>query len=211
MLHIQNFRKFYGCHLALDIDDFTFEPGIYWVKGQNGSGKSTLLKAIAGILYFEGDIILNNHISLKNHPIAYRSQVNFAEAEPIFPGFLTGKELIRLFASAKDAPEGQETYFIQNMKMDTYLNQPIREYSSGMVKKLSLVLAFIGKPKIILLDEPLITLDQESLQVLNNWIAENHRENGTSFLLTSHQPLEPAEFFPVKEILVHLQSIKFDN
>src|SRR3954464_11437178 len=106
MLHFQKFEKRYGNFPALKIDELTIKPGIYWIKGVNGSGKSTLLRSIAGILAFDGDVVLNENISIKKHPVAFRKLVNFAEAEPLFPEFLTGMEMISLFAAAKEAPQG---------------------------------------------------------------------------------------------------------
>ncbi|MBC7923448.1 MAG: ABC transporter ATP-binding protein [Ferruginibacter sp.] len=211
MLHFVDFRKSYGSYVALNIDDLVIDPGIYWVKGINGSGKSTLLKTIAGLLFFEGDILLNNRLSLKTHAVSYRRLVNFAEAEPVFPEFLTGQEMIRLFASAKDAPAGQEAYFIESMKMQSYVHHPVGTYSSGMLKKLSLVLAFMGNPVLILLDEPLITLDTESLKILYTWIAEKSQREGTSFLLSSHQALAYDALPTAKEVLVEQQTLKFSN
>lgn len=209
MLHFVKFRKTYGSYLALAIEDLTLAPGIYWVKGVNGSGKSTLLKAAASILPFAGDIALPNQISLKKHRVAYRRSVNFAEAEPVFPEFLTGREIVRVFAAAKGGPAGQEQYLIESMAMQPYIHQPIRAYSSGMIKKLSLALAFLGQPQIILLDEPLITLDTASLAVLYTWIAEAH-QRGISFLISSHQDL--AEDLPAaREILVHRQTVELRN
>lgn len=193
----------------MKVDDLAIGQGIYWIKGVNGSGKSTLLKSIAGILSFEGDILLDNNISIKKQPVAYRKLVNFAEAEPVFPEFLTGKELIALFAQAKDAPGGQEQHYIETMQMQSYVGQPVGTYSSGMLKKLSLVLAFMGNPKLILLDEPLITIDTASLKILNTWIAERYNTEGTSFLLSSHQTLEHAELPVAHELLVEDQTLKF--
>lgn len=209
MLHFVKFQKSYGSFSVLKIDDLVIKPGIYWIKGVNGSGKSTLLKTIAGILSFDGDILLNNAISIKKQAVPYRKVINFAEAEPIFPEFLTGKELISVFASAKDAPENQEQYFIESMKMQAYIDRPIGTYSSGMLKKLSLVLAFIGNPKLILLDEPLITIDAESLKILYKWITEKHQQEGTSFLLSSHQELNRDTLFSARELLVEMQTVKF--
>lgn len=211
MLQLVKFRKQYGNYLALQIEDFIIKPGIYLVKGVNGSGKSTLLKAIAGILYFEGNILLDNRISLIKQTVAYRRLVNFAEAEPVFPEFLTGKELIRVFASAKGGPAKQEDCFIQTMNMESYIHQPISAYSTGMLKKLSLVLAFMGNPRIILLDEPFITLDSESLKILYQWIAEKQQQNGISFLLSSHQALESEALSTAKEILVQSKTVKFNS
>jgi ABC-2 type transport system ATP-binding protein len=206
MLHLKSFQKSYGATTILKIDDLLIQPGIFWIKGANGSGKSTLLKAIAGIISFDGDILLNQNVSVKKQPIAYRKLVNFAEAEPIFPEFLTGMEMIKLFASAKDAPKGQHEFFLDGMKMNAYVNEPLGTYSSGMLKKLSIVLAFMGNPEIILLDEPLITIDAESLKILYEWIEEKYQRNQVSFFLSSHQPLEVKELS--SELLVELQTVK---
>ena len=210
MLQFVKFQKSYGPFTVLKIDDLSVNPGIFWIKGINGSGKSTLLKTIAGIIDFDGDIVLDQHISLKKKPIAYRKLVNFAEAEPVFPEFLTGKEMIKLFTTAKDAPAGQEEYFIESMSMNAYLNEPVGTYSSGMLKKLSIVLAFMGNPKLILLDEPLITIDSESLKILYTWIEEKHRRENVSFFLSSHQPLEIDEVTTANELLVEMQTVKFN-
>lgn len=209
MLQFQNFTKSYGNYPALKIENLQLQAGIYWIKGVNGSGKSTLLKSIAGILAFDGDILIDNTISIKKQPVAYRKLVNFAEAEPVFPDFLTGSEMIALFADAKDAPTGQEEHYIKSMGMQSFIERPVGTYSSGMMKKLSLLLAFLGKPKLILLDEPLITIDMASLAVLNTWIRERREQEGTSFLLSSHQVLEDGSLPVSGELLVEDQTLKF--
>ncbi len=209
MLQIENFLKSYHRQTVLQIDRLEVRPGIYWVKGANGSGKSTFLKAVAGMIHFQGNIILNSGIDIKKQPVAYRKQVNFAEAEPIFPEFLTGWEMIRLFADAKNAQKNQEEYFIESMNMQNYLGDSVGSYSSGMLKKLSLVLAFLGRPTLILLDEPLITIDADSLKVLYNWISEANDSHQTSFLLSSHQNLENTLLSNVQEMLVEQQTLKF--
>lgn len=211
MLRFIKYQKSYGSISVLGVDDLEITSGIYWIKGANGSGKSTLLKTIAGIIDFDGDILLDGQVSLKKHPVLYRSVVNFAEAEPVFPEFLTGTEMIRLFTSAKNAPAGQEEYFVKSMKMQQYINEPIGTYSSGMLKKLSIVLAFIGNPQLILLDEPLITIDTESLKILYQWIEDKHRKENVSFLLSSHQPLEIEGLTDVNVLVVEKQTVRFNT
>ncbi|ALL07976.1 ABC transporter [Pedobacter sp. PACM 27299] len=209
MLHFEKFKKFYQGRQIISVPNLTLSPGIYWLKGSNGSGKSTLLKAVAGLLSFEGEIILDPQIALKKQSIAYRRLVNFAEAEPIFPAFLTGKEMIQLFSTAKGGVFGQTEYYLESMQMQHYMDQQIGTYSSGMLKKLSLVLAFIGKPALILLDEPLITMDAESLAVLYRWILEKNQQEATSFLLASHQELEHPELSKASVLQVMEGLIKF--
>ena len=209
MLQFQNFTKSYGSYPALKIENLQLKHGIYWIKGVNGSGKSTLLKSIAGILAFHGDILLDESISIKKQPVAYRKLVNFAEAEPVFPDFLTGSEMIALFIAAKSAPARQEEQYIKSMAMQSFIDRPVGTYSSGMMKKLSLLLAFLGKPKLILLDEPLITIDTASLATLNSWIRERYEQEGTGFLLSSHQILEDGSLPVSGELLVEDQALKF--
>ncbi|WP_316845395.1 ATP-binding cassette domain-containing protein [Pedobacter psychrodurus] len=199
MLHFSQFEKSYFGYLVLKIDNIKIPEGIFWIKGSNGIGKSTLLKSIAGILSFQGDIAIGK-VYLKSHGVAYRKLVNFAEAEPLFPEFLTGSEMIDLFAKAKGAVRGQEEDLITGMGMKPYIHNPLGSYSSGMLKKLSLVLAFLGQPKLILLDEPLNTIDVESLEVLYRWINAKYQNEKVSFLLSSHQPLDEVKLPGLKQI-----------
>jgi ABC-2 type transport system ATP-binding protein len=134
MLQFKNFKKLYGGFPALRIDELAIDPGIYWIKGVNGSGKSTLLKSIAGILSFDGDILLDDDISIKKQPVAYRQLVNFAEAEPVFPEFLTGKEMIALFMQAKGAPAGQEQHYLDTMQMQPTLGSRWGHTPAGCLK-----------------------------------------------------------------------------
>lgn len=208
-LSFTNYRKAFGAFEVLNINDLTLESGIYWVKGENGSGKSTLFKSIAGIIDFEGNIVLNQSLNLQKQTVEFRKMVNFAEAEPLFPEFLTGKDLINLFVEAKNAPDFQSEICLSDMKMQTYINEPVGAYSSGMLKKLSIVLAFLGKPQLILLDEPLITLDTDSLKILYKWIEKKFVEDGVSFLISSHQPLSFDSGIATKTLLVENRTLNF--
>jgi ABC-2 type transport system ATP-binding protein len=201
MLRFDRFQKSYGNHPVLGIEELTISSGIYWLKGINGSGKSTLLKSIGGFLFFNGEITVDD-TNLKKQGVSYRQKVNFADAEPIYPEFLTGWEMIKLFKQAKGGPINQEQHFIEKMNMQGYLTNPLGTYSSGMLKKLSIVLAFLGNPKLILLDEPLITIDTESLKVLYEWIITKHIEEDITFILSSHQPLDTSILSGVHEMSI---------
>ncbi|MBC6110798.1 ATP-binding cassette domain-containing protein [Pedobacter fastidiosus] len=189
MLRFHNFIKSYNSRKIVEIGELELSNGIYWLKGINGSGKSTLLKSICGFLHFDGEIFLNE-VNLKRDGVDYRKKINFADAEPIYPEFLTGNEMIKLFLKAKSGSITKAEYYINSMDMGNYLNNPLGTYSSGMLKKLSLVLAFLGNPTLICLDEPLITIDIDSLSVLYQWIKDKHEKENTGFILSSHQPFD---------------------
>ena len=187
MLLITNFIKKYPGSSApvLSISKCILKEGIYWIKGENGSGKTSLMKSVAGIISFEGDIAVND-LHIHKNRMDYTRMVNYAEAEPIYPPFLNGKELIDFYKATKAG--GFPDVLIKGLGVEHFMHQKIVTYSSGMLKKLSLVLGFIGSPKLILLDEPLIALDVAAVEVLQSAILR-YREKGVSFLITSHQSL----------------------
>ncbi len=209
MLEIANIKKEYSGQLILSIPHLKFTDGIYWIKGGNGSGKTTLLKIMAGLLPFEGTILLNTSTDIKKNPIDYRKYVNYAEAEPLFPSFLTGYDLIHLFEKTKSASSVDVKNLVDVFNIQSFLSNPIGTYSSGMVKKLSLVLAFIGEPKLILLDEPLVTLEDHSIPILLKLINSYQSEKKVSFLITSHQLLEHDALKTIQGVLVKDKTVCF--
>lgn len=206
MLAIKNLSKNYGSHVVLQIPELIIPDGTFWIEGGNGSGKTTLLKIIAGISPFEGNVSFNG-IDLKRSPVAYRKEISYAEAEPQFPPTLTGLELVQFFQKTRQANQSQVESLINDFDISDFISQPVGGYSSGMIKKLSVLLAFIGSPKLILLDEPLITLDVNFLPLLLSLI-KTRQFGGTSFLITSHQAFEENMLAFDGKLVVREQSIK---
>lgn len=184
MLEIHQIKKSYSTGFELLIKSLRLENGIHLVKGENGSGKSTLLKAIAGIHPFEGDITLNG-ISLKKNPIPYRRQVSYSEAEVSFPDFLNLEELIGFVKETRKVDPAQISYLKKVMEVEDYSKNPLSSYSSGMLKKAGLILAFLGNPQLIILDEPFTTIDLLTQDRLQKLVLEGVA-SGQSFLITSH-------------------------
>ena len=192
MLKLSQFKKSYGGKSVLDIPSFVFSAGIHWLQGKNGSGKSTLFRCIAGISPFEGEIRLQSW-DAKKDPAQYRLHVNYSEAEPLFPGFLSGREMLEFAAEAKCAEGEQLEKLCDAFSLKLFYENPASTYSSGMAKKVSLVMAFLGRPELIVLDEPFITLDQDSVSVLSELIS-TCRNQGISFLISSHPDFQNAGF-----------------
>lgn len=206
MLELRNIKKHYNKNLVLDIPFLQLENGIYWVKGANGSGKTTLLKMIAGLLPFQGDIVFKD-ISLKNESLTYRQNISWAEAEPLFPSFMTGKDLLSLYQNIRKVTRKEVHSLLELFNMTEYINSAIGTYSAGMTKKLSLVMAFLGNPPLILLDEPFITLDADAYNLACAFIAEKNKNSGTAFLMSSHQDLNLELSLSGREITVSNKSI----
>ena len=192
MLTIENFSKRYNNILILEIKHLIFGNGVYWIKGENGSGKTTLFKSIAGILPFDGEILFEDGTSLRKNPIDYRKRISYSEAEPLYPGFLTAKDIIRFTAKVKGVSSAQQEQHTRTFGVEEFYEKPCEAYSSGMMKKLALTLAFLGEPKLIILDEPLITLDENARRVLFALVKESVGK-GTTFLLSSHQSMDSTD------------------
>ena len=190
MLYFEKVQKHYGSFAALDIPSLGLDKGLWWLQGENGSGKTTFMKMIAGLHPFKGDILLEGYNINKGRQ-QFIKQISYSEAEPLYPLFLTAKDLITLYCKTKcGSMVDAEEHLRQLHVFDAY-TQKLGTYSSGMIKKLSLALAFIGSPKVILLDEPLITIDAAAIETICT-IIRGRLEEGVSFIITSHQSI-PAQ------------------
>lgn len=198
MLSLTGFEKKYPSGFEVVIPQLELPQGIHLILGANGSGKSTLLKALAGIHPAKGEILLNE-ISLRDQPIEYRQKIGFSPAEPTFPEFLNLDDLLAFVAKAKSGTKDEINELKSLFGADAFSAFPIGGYSSGMLKKAALLLAFMGSPELLILDEPFTTIDSETQEHLTRLIIQK-AYTGTSFLITSHQS-GPLDLLPVQTVL----------
>lgn len=206
MLKLTEIRKDFSGVKILDIPSFGLQTGIYWLQGFNGSGKTTLMRMIAGICPFQGEIELND-ISLHSYPLQYRKLVSWAAAEPLYPAHITGKEMIVFYKDVRKDENSHIDFLIEYFGVKDYIKNPMGTYSSGMNKRLSLLLAFIGKAPLILLDEPLATLDSGAAQFLPGLIKKYNKEYGVSFIFSSHQSIDAGLLQPDRKFLIEANTI----
>ncbi|MDB5242525.1 MAG: transporter [Spirosoma sp.] len=187
MLTVSNLTKAYDGRTVLTVPELDLPPGIHYFRGGNGSGKTTFFRTVAGLLPFSGHITLDGQYEINRNPVAYRMRVNYAEAEPLYPNFLTARDLSGFVGRAKQAPAGQVEALAETLGVTSFWTQPTGQFSSGMLKKLSLLLALLGKPRLVLLDEPLTTLDVQTAARLFDLVWQLRNTQDVSFWLTSHQ------------------------
>lgn len=207
MLSLSGFEKKYPSGFEVVIPQLDLPQGIHLILGGNGSGKSTLLKALAGIHPANGKVELNG-VSLFDQPLEYRRKIGFAPAEPTFPEFLNLHDLIAFVAKAKQASTEEILELKAVFDVEDFLSYPIGGYSSGMLKKSALLLAFLGNPELVILDEPFTTIDAHTQDQLVKLI-KTKAKKGTSFLITSHQR-GTVELLSVSSIL-HIKSGKIQT
>ncbi|UBM59625.1 ATP-binding cassette domain-containing protein [Marinilongibacter aquaticus] len=190
MIQILDFEKSYQNELVLKVPQLQIPEGVSWFQGVNGSGKSTFFKAISGILPFRGEVLLHDGISLKRQAVAYRKRVNYCPAEPLYPDFIRGRDVFDFHRKVyKDKAEWLQP-LIDALQVGDFIDKTIRTYSSGMAKKLGLILACIGQPEVLILDEPLTTIDTDSQEILLRFLAQ---WEGT-VLISSHHHIRSTIF-----------------
>ena len=188
MIIFSDFQKSYGTHKVLSIPDLTIPDGVHWIQGVNGSGKSTLLKSIAGIIPCDGSISINT-FDVKRDPIQARRQVAYSEAEPLYPEFLSARDIIDFVATTMGINDEEVSEIGNHFDLVSFQDQAIGGYSTGMLKKLSLTLAFVGSTSWILLDEPFAFIDSETEEKLIALI-KSKCNSGINFIITSHHELD---------------------
>lgn len=174
-LTIKNLTKTYGEKVVLKDIDFTFEEGkIYGLIGRNGAGKTTFFNCLnEDVEIDKGEVILSNEYG-KNKLTT--EDIGYVISTPTVPEFLTGKEFLTFFLEInKDKIKEEksiEEYFdlVKINKEDQ--DKLLKEYSHGMKNKMQMLINFIANPKVLLLDEPLTSLDvvvqEEMKQLLKN-------------------------------------------
>lgn len=161
-LKLKGIRKSFDNKEVLKGLDFTFEQGkIYALLGRNGAGKTTLFNILAEELKKEeGEVLLSKDDGIK----ALKStDISYVYSDPILPEFLTGYEFIKFFIDINKEKVDEsikiEQYF-DIIKIDeNNRHKLIKSYSHGMKNKIQMLMFIISKPDVILLDEPLTSLD----------------------------------------------------
>ncbi|MGI6608120.1 MAG: ATP-binding cassette domain-containing protein [Erysipelotrichaceae bacterium] len=157
-LKVENLSKSFGDLNVLNDLNYTFEKGkIYAILGKNGSGKTTLFNCISGEINFEkGKIYLEDEVI---NP----QDVGFVYTDPMLPEFLTGFEFLTFFADIHQDKglnrEDVNSYFDRIDFKEDDRHRLIKDYSSGMKNKLQMLCIILTNPKVLLLDEPLTSLD----------------------------------------------------
>jgi ABC-2 type transport system ATP-binding protein len=183
---IEAVTKRYGDILAVDAVSLSLSRGeVYSLVGANGAGKSTLIRMLVGISEPDAGRVLVCDEDLANRSVAARRHLGYLPEELILYDRLTGREYLELVAGLKDADSSSIAEEAEFFELTRFQQKLVGGYSLGMRKKLGLAAAMLGKPDVIVLDEPLNGLDVEMMRKLRHRI-EAERNSGRALLVASH-------------------------
>uniref|UniRef100_A0A832I960 ABC transporter ATP-binding protein n=1 Tax=Pseudothermotoga hypogea TaxID=57487 RepID=A0A832I960_9THEM len=167
------------------IDDVTFdvEASCVAVVGGNAAGKSTLLKLIATVLKpDEGRVILNG-IDVVKHAHLIRKDLSYLPEEPALMDTLTARDNLVLFSKIKKADYSEE--LLRSLRFEPNGKKLVKNLSKGSRRKLSLCIALLGEPKILVLDEPTSGLDEEAKQAFWSHLS-TLKEKNVAMIIATH-------------------------
>lgn len=156
--------------------------------GPNGSGKSTLLYCVAGLLRPESGRIELCGVSLAEDAPAAKQWLGFACAPDRLPDLLTGRQCLEVYAAAKGLHriDSGVLALADAFSFTTVLDQFVDAYSLGMRQKLAVLLALLGGPRLIVLDEAFNGLDPASGRVLKRHLRQLVATGNASVVLATH-------------------------
>jgi ABC-2 type transport system ATP-binding protein len=198
-IRVEGLTKRFGSVMALDGIDFEVRAGtVFGLLGPNGAGKTTAVRVLTTILLPDGGRaeVLGHDVVREAEAVRYRIGLagQFAAVDPN----LTGRENLRLVGRLAQLPRrsigARADELLGRFELSDAADRPVRTYSGGMRRRLDVAAALVGRPPVLLLDEPTTGLDLHSRNALWEMIRELVAE-GTTVLLTT-QYLEEAPAWP---------------
>ena len=186
----------FGDVVALDGLDLEVKAGsVFGLLGPNGAGKTTLVRILATLLQpTAGRAFVLGH-DVVAEPLAVRRRIGLAGQFAAVDAELTGRENVEMIARLYRLPDAEArrrtSEVLERFELVEAADRRASTYSGGMRRRLDLAAGLIGRPPVVLLDEPTTGLDPRSRQELWRIVDELHRE-GTTVLLTT-QYLEEAD------------------
>lgn len=212
LIEIEKLSKSFGEQKVLDKIDFNLESGeIVGLIGPSGSGKSTLIKTMLGMEKADdGEALVLDYKMPKREIL---SNIGYMAQSDALYEMLTGYENLEFFGkmkgvSAKELKKEIE-YIAEIVDLTDDLKKLVSKYSGGMKRRLSLAIALIGSPELLILDEPTVGIDPSLRK--NIWKELfKQRDNGVGILVTTHV-MDEAELTDKVGLLLNGDIIDFDT
>ena len=204
ILELQNLKKYYATHKAVDDISFSIPEGsIFGLLGPNGAGKTTLLRMITGIFYPDsGEILFEGK---KFNPVEDIPKIGYMpEERGLYKKMKIGEQALYLAMlkgmSKRDAMKKIKEWFVK-FEMESWWNKKVNDLSKGMGQKLQFVTTVLHDPKLLILDEPFSGLDPVNSNLIKDEIFKL-AQKGTTIIFSTHR-MEQVEEICNKIVLVN--------
>ena len=189
MVEIKNLTKVYDGHKAVDDLSITVEDGqVYGFLGPNGAGKSTTMNIMTGCLAATSGTVTINGFDILRQPKEAKACIGYLpELPPVYPD-MTPREYLAFVCGLKgikgDEVKSEIDRVAAMTKIEDHLDRLIRHLSKGYRQRVGIAQAILGKPKLIILDEPTVGLDPKQIIEIRELIRELAGQH--TVILSSH-------------------------
>ena len=197
MIKLINLTKIYKGIKAVDDLNIEVERGkVFGFLGPNGAGKTTTIKMMAGVLKpTYGSIIINGK-DIAKYPSEVKLSTGFIPDRPFLYEKLTGLEFLKFIAGLYRTDRYPSNHYnimelLEIFELDHWCDEMIESYSHGMKQRLVMCSALLHKPKVLIVDEPMVGLDPKGARLVKDVFREQGA-NGTTVFMSTHS-LEVAE------------------
>jgi ABC-2 type transport system ATP-binding protein len=196
MIKLTNLTKRYGGFTAVNAINLEVPKGeLFGFLGPNGAGKTTTLRMISGILRPTSGSVQIGGIDLVANPVAAKSKLGFIPDRPFIYEKLTGAEFLRFVAGLYNQEGAQIEHRARELlalfDLEQWADEMVESYSHGMRQKLIISSAFVHRPEVIVVDEPMVGLDPKAARILKDLFRE-YTHRGHTIMMSTHT-LEVAE------------------
>ena len=188
MFEVDGINKSYFGHQVLSPISFCLPAGCcIGVTGENGSGKSTLLRILAQIEEPDGGDIRYQGKSVLSDRTFLRSKLGYVPQNSDLMEELTVRSQLKLWQSACGLRGPLPEDILELLDIEPMMKKQIRHLSGGMKRRVSIAMALLNRPEILIMDEATAGLDQEYTQRLLAWLEEYLANNGRVIWCSHHR------------------------
>lgn len=183
----KNVSKSFNRMPVVKAADFTIEKGeICGFIGRNGSGKTVIFRLMTGLLLPDSGTVLVNDENYSGRGSFFPSLGVMIETPGFIPHYSGLKNLKILNSmSHNPVPKNEIKALMTRLGLDPKNPRPVRTYSLGMRQKLGIIQSVMNKPELLVLDEPMNSLDTESVNEIRKLFSELNAQ-GTTIVIASH-------------------------
>lgn len=190
MISVQHLSKRYGSYLAVNDISFSVAPGeIFGFLGANGAGKTTTIRMLTGVLKPTAGSIEIAGFDMATHSREAKNVTGYIPDRPYLYNALTAQEFLRFVADLREIPEEETGPRIEDLLKSYALfdrrNDLVGGFSHGMKQRLAVCAALLHRPKVLIVDEPMVGLDPHGARLLKS-LFKRYAAEGMAILLSTH-------------------------
>ncbi len=191
MITIENLTKRFGKTLAVDnINLHVPEKEVMGFLGPNGAGKTTTIRMVAGLMKPDSGTIVLDGVNPAKEPERAKAITGFVPDRPYLYEKLTGWEFLEFIAGLYRVEQKELELvgmrYLTMFELVDWKDELVEGYSHGMKQRLIITAALLHKPKIFIIDEPMVGLDPRGVRLVKDLFTLMARERGMAVFLSTH-------------------------